>query len=190
MDARIADNRRETRGDAGSVPPWLHALWRGGGRPAIYWGLLLRAVLFFFLARVLFDVSCSTLTWPMPIKTVGIAALAACVLLLFLTIRSLAKVIAQLGIKRLLVILITTYAVAVLIVGLGGRKNDAPAEHWAGSAAFVAQRAIGQVWSGIDTMLQAPDRLIFAATGRRDPIRMPGAGDRSSPPPTPIDANR
>jgi hypothetical protein len=171
-------------------PSHLRTLWDGRGRPATRWRSLLGGIFALLLAGIMFNVALATIRWAMPLKLVGIGSLALVVALLFLGCRALMRVILQLGLKRLIIRLTILYLVAVLIVGLTTSTGQQGLSHWLGSAADVIQLVVSGLRVIGRTVAQAPDAIAFAATGQRQPVRVPGGIEWiDGAPPTPVVAN-
>jgi hypothetical protein len=151
---------------------------------------LLGGIFALLLAAIIFNVALATIRWATPLKLVGIGALTLMVVLLFLGCRALIRVVLQLGLKRLIIRLVILYLVAVLIVGLTTSTGQQGLSHWLGGAADVAQLVVGGLGAIGRTVAQAPDAVAFAASGQRQPVRVPGGIEWiGGAPPTPVVAN-
>lgn len=162
-------------------------LWAGPDKPATRWRSLVGGAIVLFLSNIVLTVGLATIRWTMPLKLVGVACLFLAAGGLFLGVRSLINVVVQLGLKRLLVRLAMVYLIAVITVGLVLQTDEQGAGHWFASAGIVARWAIGGIGNLGRAVLQAPDMVSFAATGRRKPIKVPGGVEWvGGVPPTPI----
>lgn len=165
----------------------LRKLWRGRGRPALRWRSLIGGVFVLGMSSQVFTIGLSTIKWAMPLKLVGVVSLVLAAGATFLGVRALVRVVVQLGLKRLLTLLAVLYFVVVILLGLVLETDKQGLDHWVASGGVVARWAIGGVTRLRDAVLQTPDAVSFAATGKRKPIKVAGGVEWiGDVPPTPI----
>jgi hypothetical protein len=166
---------------------WLNRLWIGGGKPAIRWRSLVGGVLVLLLSNIIFTIGLVGVRFDMPVKLVGIVCLLLAAFCIFLGVRALLRFVFQLGLRRLLIFLTVLYFIAVFLTGAVLETDKQGAGHWVASAGVVANWTIEGIGNLGRSVLQAPDTVSFAATGRRQPIKVPGGVEWvDGVPPTPI----
>lgn len=165
---------------------WLHALWAGRGAPAIRWRALISAIIAALLGSLAYTVALATLRWAMPLKLVGWICLLLSALVLIWCVRRILTVILQLGIKRLLVLLLILYIGAVVIIGSLVPSGGRGLGHWRVIAVEVLLWPVRGLGATVRTALDAPNAVGFAASGQRAPIKIPGIEWAEGVPPTPI----
>lgn len=168
---------------------WFQTFWQGRGKPATRWGALIGGLLALTAAWFLSAIGGPTIRWPLPLKFVGIGAFLLATGALIWGLRLLLRVLVQLGVKRLLIRLAIGYLIAVIITGLIVQTKESGTAHWTASAASVTSWIGSGVSGVIRGVVRTPDTITFAATGRRQPVRLPDVEWVGDVPPTPIVAN-
>jgi hypothetical protein len=179
----------DTATSAGQRDTWFCHLWLGRGNPATRWHLLLAGIFALFFSSISYALAISVLHWSMPLKLVGWLLLVITVGLIVWGIRALAIVVLHMGLRRLLVRLGILYIVAVILVGLLANADETGANNWLGSASYVARWPINRSKALYYQAQALPDALRFAATGRREPMRMADTEWVDGVAPTPVVAN-
>lgn len=165
---------------------WLHALWGGRNGPTIRWQALISVIIATLLGSLAYTVALATLRWTMPLKLVGWLCLLLSALALIWCVRATLTVILHLGVKRLLVLLLILYIVAVVVIGSLVPNGGRGVEHWRVIAVEVLLWPIRGLGATVGIALDAPNAVGFAASGRRAPIKIPGIEWAEGVPPTPI----
>lgn len=164
-------------------------LWAGRGKSTSHRGSLLGGVFALFLASLAYLLALSTIRWAMPLKLVGVVCLLMAIGLVFLGLRSILRLVLRIGLRGLLIRLAIVYLLAVLVGGLVGQSGQQGASHWLTTASGVFGWA-GDRFADLGGFLsRAPDAVSFAATGQREPVRIPGVEWEDNLPPTPISIN-
>lgn len=169
-----------------TAPSWQRMLWTGGGSPAIRWRSLIGCVVALALSGVAFTVGLSTIRWAMPLKLIGGVALLLALTALLLGLRALIRVILQLGIKRLLILVVVLYGTAVVVAGVLIPTPEQGIGRWSTSAVRVYQWTVAGIADGARAVIAAPEAVRFAATGQRQPVKLPDVDWVDGIPPTPV----
>ena len=169
------------------VSQWLRNLWVGPANAGIHWRSLIGGLLALFLSSIVFTVSLVGLRFDMPVKLVGVVCVLLAFGFIFVGLRALLKFVRRLGLKRLFIFLLILYFIAVISVGAVVETDRKGVGHWLASAGIVARWTIGRAEDLAHGIIQAPDGISFAVTGRRRPIQVPGGINWiGNVPPTPI----
>lgn len=167
-------------------PTWS-VFWRGAGSTRAGLKALLWAMLRLLIAIWLWNAALRLARYQPPLKTVGLILAIICVGLVVWSAWGLWKTLRTLGIRRLVVVLLSGLALAVT-VGILTAPSDRP----------LGERILTQVGATVEHLwesslravgivLRAPDDFLFAYTGRRALQAMPAGYPIPDPQATPIE---
>jgi hypothetical protein len=151
------------------TPAVIRRLWIGS-KPPIRWRALLATLVALATCSFAYGLALSTLRWPMPIKLVGVAALAVAAFAGVWGLVMIWRVLAQVGLRRLLIATPLLFVVIVLATALLRPSGEIGAGHWLASAGWVMRGIGGALSNIVEALLTAPDEIAFAATGQRTPL--------------------
>ncbi len=165
---------------------WLYTIWNGRSAPATRWSSLIGAIVALLLANILYNMTRATVRWDLPLKFVGWLCLALMIGALAWFMVAIVRVLRQMGLKRLLIRLVILSVTGMAFVGLLVPTGLSGTAHWSASVTRIGTWIADETHEIFRWLITAPEEINFAATGRRDPIPVPGVDWPNGVPPTPI----
>lgn len=154
----------------------IRRLWQGG-QPAILWRHLLQGIVLMAMTALAFVTTVSLARWPEPMKHASLTLALVTVLMALFGAWSLARVLYQLGLQRLLVILVICYLLLISVKMLTWESGLALPQE-----AMAAHKIL--VWQGQTTLARfvrslaaGVSELVYAYTGRWPSINLPDVPD-------------
>jgi hypothetical protein len=144
---------------------WLRQLWRGQGRPLFQWRALVTGSLLIALGIAFYRAALWSAHWGGTFTLFAFAVLLLSLLSLWLGVRRLWKVTAHLGIRGLLILIITCALLIYLLVGISIGTGLGWAG-WSAAGQILIQQAGEQVRNITSELVAVPDDLAVAFFGR------------------------
>lgn len=141
------------------------ALWGGKGRPFFRWRTLVGAVFHLVAALICYQVALWFARWGWPTAFVGVGFLFLCIFLIWKAMGKLWEVVAHLGLRGLLLLILLPAIGAYIFVGLS-LAAGLGWQGWRMVATLMLQQTGEQVTSSITAIRYIPDDLSLAFLNR------------------------
>jgi hypothetical protein len=143
----------------------------------IKWGSVIRGLVALFLAVQAAGLSLSLARWSQPIRYASLAALLVALGLIIYGLSELWRWIRTLTLRRVLVIVLVSYLLAVTLVWLTTPGSAGLAQSWLKAMAQVPLALSRGIVNGGLSLAQFPDQFRTAYTGQSSLIPFPNAKD-------------